>query len=57
MFSSGDSVPKNRKRECAKEAQTLVVWAFSNFDRNLRTIIFKKSIINLSAVSALPGGD
>ena len=40
-------MPKNRKRECANEAQTLVVWAFSNFDRNLRTIIFKKSIINL----------
>lgn len=34
-------------RECANEAQTLVVWALSNFDRNLRTIIFKKSIINL----------
>ena len=40
-------MPKYRKRECANEAQTLVVWAFSNFDRNLRTIIFKKSIINL----------
>ena len=25
----------------------LWVWALSNFDRNLRTIIFKKSIINL----------
>lgn len=43
----GDCIPKNRKRECVNEAQTLVVWAFSNFDRNLRTIIFKKSIINL----------
>ena len=43
----GDCIPKNRKRECANEAQPLVVWAFSNFDRNLRTIIFKKSIINL----------
>ena len=31
-FSSGDFIPKNRKRECANEAQTLVVWAFSNFD-------------------------
>ena len=34
IFSSGDSILKNRKRECANEAQTLVVWAFSNFDRN-----------------------
>ena len=41
------SIPKNRKCECTNEAQTLVVWAFSNFNRNLRTIIFKKSIINL----------
>lgn len=47
LVDSEDSIPKNRKRECANEAQTLVVWAFSNFDRNLRTIIFKKSIINL----------
>ena len=38
---------KQEYRECANEAQTLVVWALSNFDRNLRTIIFKKSIINL----------
>ena len=44
---TGYSIPKNRKRECANEAQTLVVWAFSNFDRNLRTIISNKSIINL----------
>ena len=47
IFNNGDSIPKNRKRECANEAQTLVVWAFFNFDRNLRTIIFKKLIINL----------
>ena len=47
IFNSGDSIPKNRKCECTNEAQALVVWAFSNFDRNLRTIIFKKSIINL----------
>ena len=46
IFNSRDSIPKNRKCECTNEAQTLVVWAFSNFDRNLRTIIFKKSIIN-----------
>ena len=39
VFSSGDSIPKNRKRECANEAQTLVVWAFSNFERNLLSLI------------------
>ena len=44
---SRDFIPKSRKYECTNGAQTLVVWAFSNFDRNLRTIIFKKSIINL----------
>ena len=47
VFNNGDSILKNGKCECINEAQTLVVWAFSNFDRNLRTIIFKKSIINL----------
>lgn len=47
IFNNGDSILKNGKCECINEAQTLVVWAFSNFDRNLRTIIFKKSIINL----------
>ena len=46
-FNNGDSILKNGKCECINEAQTLVVWAFSNFDRNLRIIIFKKSIINL----------
>ena len=35
-FNNGDSIPQNRKCECTNEAQTLVVWAFSNFDRNLR---------------------
>ena len=34
VFSSGDSISKNRKRECANEAQTLVVWAFSNVIQN-----------------------
>lgn len=34
VFSSEDSIPKNRKRECANEAQTLVVWAFSNVIQN-----------------------
>lgn len=47
VFNNGDSILKNGKCECINEAQTLVVWAFSNFDRNLRIIIFKKSIINL----------
>ena len=46
-ISGGDFIPKSRKYKCTNGAQTLVVWAFSNFDRNLRTIIFKKSIINL----------
>ena len=46
-INSGDFIPKSIKYECTNGAQTLVVWAFSNFDRNLRTIIFKKSIINL----------
>lgn len=26
MFDSRDSIPKNRKCECANEAQTIVVW-------------------------------
>ena len=47
MVEDRDSISKNKKRECTNEAQALVVWAFSNFARNLRTIIFKKSIINL----------
>ena len=47
VFNNGDFILKNGKCECINEAQTLVVWAFSNFDRNLRIIIFKKSIINL----------
>lgn len=34
VFSSGDFISKNRKRECANEAQTLVVWAFSNVIQN-----------------------
>ena len=44
---NGDSIPKNRKYEYTNEAQTLVVWAFSNFVRTLRTTICKKSIITL----------
>ena len=46
-INSGDVIPKSRKYKCTNGAQTLVVWAFYNFDRHLRTIIFKKSIINL----------
>lgn len=43
-INSGDFIPKSRKYKCTNGAQTLVVWAFSNFDRNLRTIIFKNQI-------------
>lgn len=31
IFNNGDSIPKNRKYEYTNEAQTRVVWAFSNF--------------------------
>ena len=31
IFSSGDSIPKNKKYECINEAQALVVWAFLIF--------------------------
>ena len=40
-------IPKSRNYECTNGAQTLVVWAFSNFVENLRTTISKKSIIIL----------
>ena len=44
VFSSEDSIPKNRKRDCTNEAQTLVVWAFSNgiqnWMRNRNTVDF-----------------
>ena len=46
-ISSGDFIPKSRKYKCTNGAQTLVVWAFSNFVENLRTTISKKSIIIL----------
>mgnify|MGYP004553279065 CR=1 FL=1 len=39
IFSNGDFIPKNRKCVCTNEAQTRVVWAFSNFVRTLRTTI------------------
>ena len=42
-----DFIPQSRKYECTNGAQTLVVWAFSNFVENLRTTISKKSIIIL----------
>lgn len=45
VFNSGDFIPKSRKYECTNGAQTLVVWAFSNFVENLRTTISKKSSI------------
>lgn len=44
---SRDFIPKSRKYECTNGAQTLVVWAFSNFVENLRATISKKSIIIL----------
>ena len=44
---SRDFMPKSRKYECTNGAQTLVVWAFSNFVENLRTTISKKLIIIL----------
>ena len=46
-INSGDFIPKRRKYECTNGAQTLVVWAFSNFVENLRITISKKSIIIL----------
>ena len=46
-LNSGGFIPKSRKYECTNGAQTLVVWAFSNFVENLRTTISKKSIITL----------
>ena len=42
-----DFIPKSRKYECTNGAQTLAVWAFSDFVENLRTTISKKSIIIL----------
>lgn len=46
-INSGDFIPKSRKYKCTNGAQTLVVWAFSNFVENLRITISKKSIIIL----------
>ena len=46
-INSGDFIPKSRNYECTNGAQTLVVWAFSNFVENLRITISKKSIIIL----------
>ena len=46
-INRGDFISKIRKYECTNGAQTLVVWAFSNFVENLRTTISKKSIIIL----------
>ena len=44
---SRDFIPKSRKYECTNGAQTLAVWAFSDFVENLRTTISKKLIIIL----------
>lgn len=46
-INNGDFIPKSRNYECTNGAQTLAVWAFSNFVENLRTTISKKSIIIL----------
>mgnify|MGYP001665584430 CR=1 FL=1 len=46
-INSGDFIPKSRKCVCTNEAQTRVVWAFSDFVENLRTTISKKLIIIL----------
>ena len=47
IFVNGDIIPKNRKCEYTDEAQTRVVWAFSNLLRTLSTTICKKSINTL----------
>ena len=47
IFNCGDFIPKSRKYECTNGAQTLAVWAFSDFVENLRTTISKKLIIIL----------
>ena len=46
-INSGDFIPKSRKYEWTNGAQTLAVWAFSDFVENLRTTISKKLIIIL----------
>ena len=46
-IKSGGFIPKSRKYECTNGAQTLAVWAFSDFVENLRTTISKKLIIIL----------
>ena len=46
-LNSGGFIPKSRKYECTNGAQTLAVWAFSDFVENLRTTISKKLIIIL----------
>jgi hypothetical protein len=43
-LNSGGFIPKSRKYECTNGAQTLAVWAFSDFVENLRTTISKKLI-------------
>ena len=43
ICDSRESIPRNRKCECTNEAQALVVWAFSNFDRKLENNNFQKA--------------
>ena len=50
IFVNGDIIPKNRKCEYTNEAQTRVVWAFSEFAIILRTTICKKSINTLRQI-------
>ena len=50
IFVNGDIIPKNRKCEYIDEAQTRVVWAFSNLLRTLSTTICKKSINTLRQI-------
>lgn len=50
IFVNGDIIPKNRKCEYTDEAQTRVVWAFSNLLRTLSTTICKKSINTLRQI-------
>ena len=49
---SRDFIPKSRKYECTNGAQTLVVWAFSNFVENLRTTIKFLSVYSLVKMAA-----
>ena len=47
-INSGDFIPKSRKYECTNGAQTLAVWAFSDFVEKRKTILVQriKKMIN-----------